>query len=308
MISLIKALIRPRSLTHCVLDNSPMGRLKNLLWHWGMTAERVKRQSAAKPLNSADGDAVAKLRKDGIVIGATIDFLDAQGLSALKAGEEIIRTKVASKEVQDTLASGHKEGQHKNYLIHIVDFNETLPADHPLLGLALDERLLQIVANYMGMWPQLHAIGSWYNFPVDQDLKASQLWHRDPEDLKTVKVFIYLDDVGLKQGPFTYIPGSQPFGTDCGLRPIHKHPRRVLDAEMETAFPRSRWMDCTGKPGTMIIADTVGYHRGGQVKDGHRLLITFTYTSGVPQYKRKLGVSGIGGWAKSPIQEFALKN
>lgn len=308
MVSLIKAIVRPRSLTHCVLDNSFIGKVKNHLWQKGLNAGRVQRQSASNPLDAVDSGSVAKLRKDGIAIGQTIDFLGAQGLAALKAGEELIRAKVASKEVQDTLASGQKAGQHKNYLVHIVDFNETLPADHPLLGLALDERLLKIVANYMGMWPQLHAIGSWYNFPVDQDLKASQLWHRDPEDLKTVKVFIYLDDVGAKQGPFTFIPGSQPFGKDCGLRPIHKHPRRVLDDEMETAFAKSRWLDCTGKAGTMIIADTVGYHRGGHVQEGHRLLITFTYTSGTPQQKRKLSISGIAAWAKAPLQVFALKN
>lgn len=304
---LIKPFVKPRSLTHCVLDQSLMGRTKGSLWKM-MSRERVRRQTASGELPAPDGNSVSRLRERGIVIGKTADFLGPQGLAALTAGDKLVRARLASKEVQQLLADGRNAGQHKNYLIHLVDFHDTLPADHPLLALALDERLLRIVGDYLGMWPQLHAIGSWYNFPVDQDMKASQLWHRDPEDLKTVKVFIYLDDVGPNQGPFTYIPGSHPLGADCTLQPVHKHPRRVLDDEMQTAFPKSRWLDCTGKAGTMIIADTVGFHRGGHVKEGHRLLVTFTYTSGVPQDKRKLKVNGKIKQPTKPIQDYALKN
>ena len=77
---------------------------------------------------------------------------------------------------------------------------------------------------------------------------------------------------------------------------------------MIKTFPEERLTRCTGPAGTMIMADTVGYHCGGQVQEGHRLLVTFTYTSDSPQEKRKLTLTGQPTWRGSPIQDFALKN
>jgi hypothetical protein len=71
-------------------------------------------------------------------------------------------------------------------------------------------------------------------------------------------------------------------------------------------IPRNSWFECTGPVNTMIIVDTVGFHRGGNVKSGRRLLITFTYTSGRPQAKRELRVRGTPHWTSSPIQRYAL--
>lgn len=308
MLSLIKNFVKPSSLTHCVLDRSPSGRFKHLLWLHGLNRERVSRKASASAVAPEARSTVDQLNEKGIVIGAVSDFLSPEGMAALRAGEKEVRTKVASDEVQQAQLRGRNEGQHKDYLIHIVDFDDPMDGDHALLRLALDERLLETVAEYLGMWPQLHAIGAWLNFPVDQAAKASQLWHRDPEDLKTVKVFIYLDDVGPGQGPFSFITASHPFGQDCNQTPPHVHPRRVLDQEMLTTFPTDRWIECTGPAGTMIIADTVGYHRGGYVRERHRLLVTFTYTSGAPQKPRRLTLAAEPTWKLNPIQKSALRN
>ncbi len=56
----------------------------------------------------------------------------------------------------------------------------------------------------------------------------------------------------------------------------------------------------------MILADTVGYHRGGKPREGNRILITFTYTSGVPLVKRRLRVPEKPTWITSSIQTWAL--
>ncbi len=307
MSSPIKTYVRARSLTECVFDNSLKGRFKHFLWRHALNGERAKMQ--ARRIGSKDDTAqtAAALREAGIAAGAAADFLSADGLASLAAAEEMIRARLASDEVQNIKNAGRTDGQHKDYLILIVNSDEPISGDHPLVRVALDERLLDTVAEYLGMWPQLHAVGAWYNYPVKQEAKASQLWHRDPEDLKTVKVFIYLDDVGPDQGPFTYIPGTHPFGADCDANPRHEHPRRVLDAEMERTIPRNRWLECMGPARTMLIADTVGFHRGGNVKEGHRLLITFTYTSGAPQIKRRLQLVGEPAGPLSTIQDLALK-
>lgn len=305
MSNILKSFLKPRSLTECVFEPSLSGALKGKLWSL-MNLNRVRAHRNFIKLDDQEKSVASELRNNGITINDVSNCLSSHGLAVLKESEVFVRQCVASDEVQAIIAKGQSEEKNKNYLIHLVDFHNVIKTDNPLLKLALDERLLKIVADYMGLVPQLHAIGSWYNFPVDQNMTASQLWHRDPEDLKTVKVFIYLDDVGPKQGPFTYIPKSHPFGEECTRTPVHQHPRRVLDDEMQNTFPKSQWLECLGKAGTMIIADTVGFHRGGYVNEGHRLLITFTYTSGVPQEPRKLKLSGELPWTPSPVQAYAF--
>jgi hypothetical protein len=67
------------------------------------------------------------------------------------------------------------------------------------------------------------------------------------------------------------------------------------------------WRVCTGPAGTMIVADTLGLHRGGKPKTGTRLLVTFTYTSGTPMVKRGIRLKGEPDWISSAIQRYAVK-
>ena len=304
---ILKSIVKPKSLTDCSLDLSVRGKINNLIWRYGLNAERVKKYSSSDSKIDASETLQAELVENGITICQSKEFFDGDAQPVLAEAFNYVKNIRESDKVQQDLKSGPVEGKLKDYIIHLVDFHETLDADNPLLRLALDEKLLSTVAGYLGMWPMLHSVGAWLNFSNEDDAKASQLWHRDPEDLKTVKVFIYLDEVGPKTGPFTYIARTQGFGEDCGKKPEHAHPRRIVDEEMKVIFPEDRWTECCGPEGTMIIADTVGYHRGGKVVEGQRVLVTFTYTSGVPQTKRNLVLKGSPQGALTPLQEAALK-
>ena len=156
------------------------------------------------------------------------------------------------------------------------------------------------------MWPRLHAIKALLNYPTPGDARHSQLWHRDPEDVRQIKVFIYLTDVDEQNGPFCYIPRSQPFGSKASIDPECSNPKRITDAEMSRAIPQSAWVSCTGPAGTMILADTVGFHRGGRVMTGTRVLINLTYTSGTPFGPSPLKFQGVPSWASHEIQRYAL--
>ena len=48
--------------------------------------------------------------------------------------------------------------------------------------------------------------------PEGSEAVSSQRWHRDPEDRKLCKVFIYLNDVDENAGHFTYVKGSHYLG------------------------------------------------------------------------------------------------
>jgi hypothetical protein len=163
------------------------------------------------------------------------------------------------------------------------------------------------VSSYLGLWPCLYAISAWLNFPTDQPASKSQLWHRDPEDLRLVKVFIYLVDVDEQCGPFTYIPATHPFSEKLARGQALEEARRTQDDQMQQVFEPSEWRVCTGPARTMILADTLGFHRGGRPTSGQRVLVTFTYTSRTPVVEHKLRVTEMPAWAAAPIQRAALE-
>jgi hypothetical protein len=66
---------------------------------------------------------------------------------------------------------------------------------------------------------------------------------------------------------------------------------RVGDEEMAKVIAPNEWKICTGRADTVIIADTRGYHKGLQPRQGHRQLLTFQYTSGKPLWASDLCVS-----------------
>src|SRR5262245_14359400 len=278
-------------------------------WRFVSNADRTWRELRSRVGRDEDIRRVAReLSEQGIVIGPAETRLTDEGRQALAAASALVAKLSQGSEVHSIVSEGLNRAQArgKDYLVRVIPWELEHPSDSPLLKLALDRKLLEIVAAYFVMWPRLHAIGSWLNFPTVNEAKNAQLWHRDPEDLKLIKVFIYLNDIGTDNGPFCYIPRSHPFSSGAGIIPLHKDDERILDDEMVTVFPKESWIECTGPSNTMIIADTVGFHRGGRVQKGTRLLITFTYTSGKPLVRRGLRVNGSPGWISHPIQQYAF--
>lgn len=279
-------------------------------WQW-LYVSNAKRTWRAWQAQSSYSDHVKQVAQEikdrGIVIGPADSYLSADGRKALVEASASVLKLSESSEVQQILKNG-QEAKGKDYIIRVMPKDLEYGSDSPLLKVALDKTLLEIVAGYLGLWPRLHAIGAFLNFPTDEEAKESQLWHRDAEDRRLIKVFIYLNDVGSQNGPFCYIPKTHPFSTGAGTVPRHKDKKRILDDEMTSAFPKKFWVECTGPANTMILADTVGFHRGGKPITGTRLLITFTYTSGKPFAKKtKLQVAERPVWITHPIQSFALR-
>lgn len=296
------------SLTTTPFSRTLRGRVNHFVWRYLMNARRAylawRNRVASSPEIAEIG---SRLTKNGLVVDDARTFLSPDGYAALQESSALIFEQMKTPSIQSILAEGKNTEHSKDYLIHMIPPKTVHEAASPYLKLALDPKLLGIVAAYFGMWPRLHFIGSWLNFPTPHEARFSQLWHRDPADLKLLKVFIYLEPVGETNGPFSFIPETQPFGADSGVVPKHEHRRRITDEEMTKVFPRERWVKCTGPANTMVLADTVGFHRGGKVDEGRRLLITLTYTSGKPREARELHVAEVPAWAGLPIQKCALE-
>ena len=248
------------------------------------------------------------LRRNGIVVGQCAEFLTDTGQRALRhASDRILQASRSEKVGRLMRGEIADPGRQKDFMIELVAYPDGIAADDPLLAIALDRKLLEVIASYFGLWPSLYYISAWLHYPTEGTERVSQLWHRDPEDLQVIKVFIYLDDVNENGGPFSYIPGTQPFGYRTAAAREVKKKKRLTDAEIGRGFPPDSWKVCTGSASTMILADTVGYHRGGKPTVGRRILITCAFTSGAPIKEPRVKLQSVPGWASSDIQRAAIR-
>jgi hypothetical protein len=286
------------------LDKPHLGYL---LWRYVANGSRTRGALRARPEFSDTEQISNEMKERGIVVGGSSQFLTAEGNEALEEASREVMELSRSPDVQ-AIASGKMrlDKAKKEYLIRLVTDDRELSTDHPLARIALDPKLLELISSYLGMWPRLFSVEAWLNYPTELPAKDAQLWHHDPEDFQVVKVFIYLNDVDENLGPFSYIPKTQPFGAETARIRQYVGRGRTQDEEISVGFPPDTWCICTGPAHTMIIADTIGYHRGGKPVSGNRILIRFTYTSGAPFKPPRHRVKARSQMHLSDIQRSAL--
>ncbi len=200
----------------------------------------------------------------------------------------------------------------KYYNVDLWERPRFIRLSDPLIRWSLDERILRIVAGYLRMYPKFRAVSLWASLPVPPGAPehASQLWHRDPEDKKTLKVFLYLSDVDAGAGPFTYVRASHHGGRwrrlfpqmpPVGFYPPHGAVDRIVPPEDITAV--------TGPAGTMIFCDTSGLHKGGYCRERTRFMYQAVFASPAGleplnyRYPPDFDPSGL-----TPMAGFALEN
>jgi hypothetical protein len=150
---------------------------------------------------------------------------------------------------------------------------------HPaLIRWGLDERLLAIVTNYIGL-PVVYR-----GLTVRRDLAGgdkveTRLFHRDNEDNRIVKIIVYLNDVDETGGAFEFVPIAD---TPASWR-LKADGSRASDEAIARLTSPSRWLPCMGKRGTAVFADTCRiYHRGRIATNADRLALFFCYNSATP--------------------------
>jgi len=151
----------------------------------------------------------------------------------------------------------------------------------PIVDIANDPGLLQIVQNFLGAKPTISNINMWWSFGGRKQAEHAQLFHRDLDDWKFCKLFIYLTDVREESGPHIYVQKSSQ-------SPLFRKIRRYSDAEVGDTFGTNNILTFTGVKGTAFIVDTYGFHKGLLPKSDNRLLLQIQYSLypiGVENYK-----------------------
>jgi len=153
------------------------------------------------------------------------------------------------------------------------------------LRLATHPTILGAVSDYLGMPATIIDISMWASVP-DAKTVGAQLFHRDRDDFRACKLFLYLTDVGNDDGPHIFVRRShdvgavkQKFGDSLppeGLSALFTGDGRAVEAHIEQLF-KDDVLEITGKAGTCFLEATYGFHRGKVPTKGTRLIYQVVY-------------------------------
>ena len=238
------------------------------------------RLSSQRPSGEA-ARVLSELNRNGIAISSVSRLLgDVSCYTELRVTLQQLEEDSAD-EIARARERSLKSDDWKSYVFKLLGERPILDPQSVYVRFALQPPILQIANSYFGMRTRLRFYNAWHNFATNGPARDSQLWHRDPEDRFILKVFVYLSDVCDGAGPFYYASGSHGKGN---LRRLpagvsQRGARRSSDAEMGLVVPPDSWVKAVGPEGTVIFADTRGFHKGGFARSKERILYNCMFTS-----------------------------
>jgi hypothetical protein len=140
-----------------------------------------------------------------------------------------------------------------------------------VLAAANSREILDIAGGYLRCTPTISSIGIRWSFPKSGQLDVTQQYHRDVDDWRFIKLFIYLSDVDDDSGPHQYVKGSHR--RQSRLRAT---PYTVKDIDQSYGVDKIETV--TGPRGTTFVADTFGIHCGVPPREKPRLILQVQYS------------------------------
>jgi hypothetical protein len=187
-------------------------------------------------------------------------------------------------ETQERFRSEQGRNQQLNRKPYFIEFTGLTDYDagSPAFRLATSPSVVRAVADYLGSFPQLHNITSVFS-PASKETiaagqdgwKGSQLFHRDGEDRRLVKIWVLCGDVTDDHGPTMMLPADlsdriadrlmYPPGVKLTDEPFVEH-----WGELSAA---------TGPTGTVYATDTSRcFHFGSRTaQESSRLVLMLHY-------------------------------
>jgi hypothetical protein len=242
----------------------------------------------ARPeLSAVQQRVLGDLRQRGIALVRFEELFQHRADALWQPFERLARAFQHSDRVKreaDNYRANLDEAGWKEYVVKRFTSPTRLTLDDPLLRIGVQSELLDLVNTYLGLWAKLRSVNLWYTIPVaaPRARAASQRWHRDPEDKRLIKAFLYVDEVDEAAGPLEYIPESRRGGKYAYLWPqargggFYDGSYPPQDA-VEAAVPASDRVIGTCRPATLLLCDTSGFHRGGYATTNGRLLGTWMF-------------------------------
>lgn len=155
---------------------------------------------------------------------------------------------------------------------HVANFEHDSVALAPhALRIVNDPKILSAVSQVLGAKPTISYMAAWWSLPGHDEGEEAQLFHRDFDDYRFVKLFVYLTDVDEESGPHVFVRGS------------HKNPalvarRRFTEEEVAANYPLDSQLVMTGGAATAFLENTFGLHRGFPPLSKPRLIFQALYS------------------------------
>ncbi|MDR2877912.1 MAG: phytanoyl-CoA dioxygenase family protein [Chromatiales bacterium] len=138
-------------------------------------------------------------------------------------------------------------------------------------GLMNHPRMLAVAEAFLGCTPTISGARiDWYGAHEGGPCDVQQ-FHRDYDDWKFLKMFVYLTDVDDDTGPHEYIARSH-LGSGR-VRAIPYQPEEIAAEYGKDAFTR-----ICGPRGTSFMADTWGIHKGNVPTRAARVMMQIQYS------------------------------
>lgn len=270
-------------------------RRKEFFWRYGfnLLPSLNYRLAAADACGEAERRIVRDLDRDGIAVASVDELPGAKNIFAELESRvaEIMETRRVELDGLKRQANRTDKIGEKTFNVELLGSEVEFEPESVFARFALQENFLNIADGYFKMLVKLRYYNVWQTFATAAAPRESQLWHYDREDNYILKIFVYLKDVGDGAGPFTYAPKTHRKGVLSGREPkyfVENGVRRTTDEQMAAVVAPEKWIKGTGKKGTIIFADTRGFHKGGEARTDDRLMFTCMFTSPASQSKRLL--------------------
>ncbi len=190
--------------------------------------------------------------------------LDLFYTAAIKNLSELKNIDIALNEIDSITSSWDKD---------MVNLDTQWVVEQELtLDLAQDIDILRIAAEYLEAPPVLNHPESWFSFPVKNVQKESaKNWHWDCDGIKWIKVFVYINNVDVTNGPHAFVEKSHMNWK------VNDKSTRVTEDQILSAYGQKAIKSFTAVRGTVIFEDTRGFHRGTPLLAGHRLVLQLQF-------------------------------
>ena len=141
---------------------------------------------------------------------------------------------------------------------HLIEPGDLAGKYRPLLEFAVSDNMLAMVCDHLGTVPRLLHLDVWLSPPMPK-LTGSHRYHLDKPDGEILSVFINVNDVGPKEGPFTFLPANVSKRVCQKTRYdliYYRGGKRLEDVDVESAAGSESPIQLKGPAGTGGIVNT----------------------------------------------------
>ena len=177
----------------------------------------------------------------------------------------------------------------KNNLVRLNFSRQDLLSNKIISQFIINNDFSKKIEKIIGNKVYLLTVDAWITLPVPKFKNEYELmtvhedtqnWHRDVDNLRDLKVMIYLNDViSENDGPFQIIEGTNAFNYFNFFNYIDKIKFRVSNKYVLQKYT-DKLMTFTGKKGTCFLVDTRALHRGKPIKkEKYRIVLQLYYST-----------------------------